>query len=526
MISVAATLVVVAMSVVGWWFYGQWRTGRVELLTEGDPVVVQVLAEDSDAPIGEPFDLATRAVVELPDGDYRLRVNGKGRLGRTFRVAVNRGETLEHSVSIDEGRLLGGEPESESPHEEKRLRRIVDREDDRNPRPRASLRWPIPFAKVTTALELTPGKADLIEWTDKSLVRRDGTTGNVIWDALHPAKPFESDRDPASLLSRDFGSRFFQSGFLEGAPDLNRDGTGDVILFSRQAAAIVALSGSDGSMLWNSLALDDGSGGPRRDEVDLGVLLSMSGSTAGEPAVADVDGDGTLDLIAAFRFADVFEKRPGKLIVMGISGRSGRRLWSFTIESPAAARPATATNDRRCSCEERTRCWSLLSTARSGPVLTPRRGSLLPDRSTWAAIRWCRCNMPTWTATVNPRFWRLGPGRSGKQRTLQAFSIKSGRELWSVTVGRAYYEKRDDPALLPAITRWSPISTRTAARKSWFLTPARCRRLRNYRGVRLIDGRTGETALDAGRWDHEQIGPKMDWPKIVDRARSRRRRRA
>ena len=54
-------------------------------------MVVQVLAEDSDTPIGEPFDLAARAVVELPEGDYRLRVNGKGRLGRTFRFAVNRG---------------------------------------------------------------------------------------------------------------------------------------------------------------------------------------------------------------------------------------------------------------------------------------------------------------------------------------------------------------------------------------------------------------------------------------------------
>ncbi len=108
-ISVAGTFVVVAVSLVGWRLYGQWRTGRVELSTEGDPVVVQVLAEDSDAPIGEQFDLATRAVVELPEEDYRLRVIGKGRLGRTFRFAVNRGETLEHSVSIDEGRLLGEE---------------------------------------------------------------------------------------------------------------------------------------------------------------------------------------------------------------------------------------------------------------------------------------------------------------------------------------------------------------------------------------------------------------------------------
>ena len=71
-------------------------------------MVVQVLAESSDTAIGEPFDLA-RAVVTLPAGDYRLRVNGKGRVGRTYRFGVNRGETQSHSISIDEGRLLGGE---------------------------------------------------------------------------------------------------------------------------------------------------------------------------------------------------------------------------------------------------------------------------------------------------------------------------------------------------------------------------------------------------------------------------------
>ena len=146
------------------------RTGRVELTTEGDPVVVQVLAEDSDTPIGEPFDLATRAVVELPDGDYRLRVNGRGRLGRTFRFAVNRGETLAHSVSIDEGTLLRAELAADGPDTEERRVRLVDREEYPKAR-RFSMS--IPSAMVTAALELTAGKACLIELTGDTLVCRD-----------------------------------------------------------------------------------------------------------------------------------------------------------------------------------------------------------------------------------------------------------------------------------------------------------------------------------------------------------------
>ena len=347
-ISVAGTLVVVAVSVVGWWLYGRWRTGRVELLTEGDPVVVQVLAEDSDTPIGEPFDLATRAVVELPEGDYRLRVNGKGRIGRTFRFAVNRGETLAHSVSIDEGWLLGEERAAEDPDHEPNdsCTVLVDREGVQEPQRRSG---PVPVANVTAALELTAGKADLIEWTGESLIRRDGATGRVIWDALHPAKPFENDRDPASWLSRYFDSRASRGDFLESAPDLNGDGTGDVIFLSGKAAAIVALSGRDGSMLWIFRASDDGSDGPAGDELAelRRVLRSMVGSTAGEPAVIDVDGDGTLDLIATVRFSDAFQNRPGKWIVLGISGRSGRRLWSYADREGCGRHDWPSREDRR-----------------------------------------------------------------------------------------------------------------------------------------------------------------------------------
>ena len=107
--AVLATLLLMAGSVLAWRLYDGWRIGRIELTTEGAPLVCQVLAERSDTAIGDPFDLVTRAVVSLPAGEYRLRVSGTGRLSRTYRFAVNRGETQTHAISIDEGRLLGGE---------------------------------------------------------------------------------------------------------------------------------------------------------------------------------------------------------------------------------------------------------------------------------------------------------------------------------------------------------------------------------------------------------------------------------
>ena len=177
----------------GWRFYAGWCVGRIELvLAEGEPVVAQVLEEDADIAIGEPVDVVTRATISLPQGEYRLRVDGKGRLGRTYRIGVRRGETQSHLISIDEGRLLGGERSAG----EMRVR---------------DLSRPIRFAAVTHALELLPGKADLIEWASDSprlgelarasLIRRDGATGEVIWDAARPRTSIALAGDPRQWMS-------------------------------------------------------------------------------------------------------------------------------------------------------------------------------------------------------------------------------------------------------------------------------------------------------------------------------------
>jgi hypothetical protein len=173
---------VAVLVIVGPRYYAGWRIGHIVLFTDDAPVVAQVLEELSDQPIGEPFDLHSRAKVSLPAGEYRLRVTGLGRLSRTYRFAVNRGETLAHTISIDEGRLLGGE------------RAPVEYSGE--PRKVAA----IPFATRVVALELTPGKSDLIAWSGDAVVCRDGLTGAVRWDVSRPAKPFPKGHDPTRWL--------------------------------------------------------------------------------------------------------------------------------------------------------------------------------------------------------------------------------------------------------------------------------------------------------------------------------------
>src|SRR4051812_35291600 len=80
--TVVATLLVLLIGLTGWWYFSQRRLGRIVLTNHSVPLLVQVLPESGDEPVGEPIDLVTRSTLALPAGDYRLRVNGVGRLGR------------------------------------------------------------------------------------------------------------------------------------------------------------------------------------------------------------------------------------------------------------------------------------------------------------------------------------------------------------------------------------------------------------------------------------------------------------
>ena len=238
------------------WLYSQWRLGRIELSPAGEPVIAQVFAADSDTAISEPFDVASRAVIALPAGDYRLRVNGKGLMGRTYRFAVNRGETQAHRLSLDEGRLLGGEHVPAAA----KLPNIKDMFEGKDAQDTSDKR--IPSAPDMAALELTPGKANLLEWTKGSLICRDGATGRVLWDAFKSGGMTTSPKLPNPFGMSLPGSKPDRSRIVEHAPDLNGDGTGDVLVFAMVNTALIAISGKDGSSLWNYFVGPDGRAAP------------------------------------------------------------------------------------------------------------------------------------------------------------------------------------------------------------------------------------------------------------------------
>ena len=457
----------------GWRFYEGWRSGWVELIAEGESVVVQVLEEVSEEPLGERMGLVDRVVIELPAGEYKLRVEGRGRLSRTFRIAVNRGEMLAHRVSIDEGRLLGGEPGPSV-------------EDEKTKPPMR-----IPASIATGALELTPGKADLVACTEKTVSRRDGATGKVNWEVVSPQRLATSETGlllPRRMMLEQ--TELPRTRFLGIAPDLDGDGTGDLILSLQREAAFVAFSGKTGAMLWKYFA--DANGQPRSpaNESDPAFMVPTDNAIAGEPEPADVNRDGASDLVATIIVSPSIGQQ--QRMVVAISGRSGAWLWSYLIDETPRTASATAVDRPAVLVQGRETKLVAIVDGSEWIGLDPQTGK----RRAGPVDLGLTPAVPVQHADLDgdgePEILAFGQEPGGKERVLRAVSIKSGRELWaqSFDVPSDQLLKGDSsrglPALLDVDGDGRPeILGRDAGPPS--------RRLPGDRGVRLIEGANGAT---------------------------------
>ena len=484
-------LVLVATVIGGWWLYREWRVGWIVLTTEGEPVVVQVLDEKSERAIAEPFDLARRAVGVLPAGEYKLRVEGTGRLGRTFRFAVNRGETQSFSVSIDEGVLLGATQEDANGPQDQasdlaaRIARLDMGGEPATKKPKGPIRFPV----VSAALELKPGKTHLFEWADGSFICRDGATGELLWDAFHPRVAFDRSHDPAPFLPQHLYPAQGECRFVGPARDLNGDGTGDLLVSLRSAAAFVALSGKDGSLLWSFRATPDGRRGPQPLDRDLPVFSPWS-STAGDPAIADVNRDGTPDVIATFLFSAVSISEHRRVVV-AISGRSGEWLWSYAIDKTPIAVP-DASKDRPAVMVQGRQSGLVAYVDGSEWIgLDPATGKMRAGPIDLGFVPVVPVQHADLDGDGESEILAIGPGAAAGQRELRAFSINGSRELWVATIDAAYDQgalgdtPRDRPLIADLDGDGRPEIVVADAGKM----PPRA----SFQGVRMIDGRTGAT---------------------------------
>ncbi len=86
------------------------------------------------------------------------------------------------------------------------------------------------------------------------MLRRDSVSGKIVWDTANPDNTLMI---PGAIQAGGWEQILPQRlglHFVEPACDLDGDGTRDMILVVSNSYAMVALSGKDGSMLWNYVA--------------------------------------------------------------------------------------------------------------------------------------------------------------------------------------------------------------------------------------------------------------------------------
>ena len=367
----------------------------------------------------------------------------------------------------------------------------------------AEKRRPIPYASTVTAVELTPGKSDLVEWTGRSILRRDGVSGQVVWDALQVPDIRGPRGDVAAGLIW-LARRIQREALVLPAPDLNGDGTRDLVWPFREEAAFLAVSGKDWKVLWTYRAELDGPGGPYAEGPSGPVPIRPS-RIIGIPSQADLDADGIPDLIATLVFSEspleVARRLPGKKpdvhyepdlsrrIVLAISGRSSTRLWSHAIDpafatmpTPLEQRPAAFVPGRKESTVAIVdgATWLGLDPATGRPRSGPIPLGFEPERPLQYADL---------DGDGEPEILALGPGPSPTQRTLSAFSIATGRPPWTATVN-AIHEHPYDKSIRET---WPLVVDLDGDGRSEVVVPdtGALDRTHRYVGVRLLDGPTG-----------------------------------
>jgi outer membrane protein assembly factor BamB/tRNA A-37 threonylcarbamoyl transferase component Bud32 len=292
----AVTAVVAALLALGslsaWRSYQEHQLGRLLLTTDGPYLRAEVLNERDEAVVPA-FTVPAQEWVVLAPGSYRVRLSCPGLLSETLQVDIERGAKHQFKVDLEARQLW--EPLAESHGD-----RVV-------------------------AVDLG-GRIDFVRLSDNQSVlsRVDGRTGKVVWKKPRHVKPKgpgkgltdEEWQQRETILAENWPGDL---PLLQVAPDLDGDGVGDLVWFSQNKAALWALSGRDGKELWWY------HGGP--------------GKIVAAPAVIDVDGDGTPDLIATMTAG----KQRG---IEAISGRTGKPLWRFLLEDgwfpEAAATPFAA----------------------------------------------------------------------------------------------------------------------------------------------------------------------------------------
>ena len=274
---------------LGWRLYQESQLGRIDFQAES-PLSVEIVEPENGTLASDPFTAPTRTSVALPEGTYQARVSAPGMLGQTFGLRVVRGRTDSYALSLDDHNLW------DAPAKE-----------------RFDLVRPLP----------AEGRTDLIALGQATLRRFDGKTGRRVWENEKIGDAFPA---PLRLLNQplDETPLGYDADMVLPAPISTATVRTDLVWACRRSALLLACSGKTGAVLWTYSSRPKGAQSES----------PIEGRVVGSPLAIDANGDGVEDLVATFASNGT---GPGRSWVEAVSGRSGRKLWSFEPPSTTSA---------------------------------------------------------------------------------------------------------------------------------------------------------------------------------------------
>jgi aminoglycoside phosphotransferase (APT) family kinase protein len=292
--SAAAAGLILLAGGLTWQRYDAWRQGRLFLASDGTATTAELFRPDGTS-AGPPFSLQTEEPLALPAGDYQLRLRGRGFLDETFRVRVERGTERAFDVSLSDQRL-----------------------------------WE-PLA-VSRCYELAAGdgRTDVLVLSGTGVARRHGGTGAVLWEA--DLRPSADPKLAGFRWDWDSGGTPTGRGDTDRRPGLMAHGP-DLIWVSRRQAAVLALSGSDGKVLWCYQAAPP----PFGKDTRFNEERASTGAIIGLPVRCDVDGTPALVVTGIHQTgADGAVPR----WVAALSAAEGKLLWRYDLPADWFNAPA------------------------------------------------------------------------------------------------------------------------------------------------------------------------------------------
>lgn len=311
--SVAATAALLFIVLLLVQSYRQSQLVPVSFATNTPPLAAVI--RDNTGTLVTRQTVPTQEAINITAGQYQVQISGESRLSETYGVNLARGQSPMFDVNLDESLLM-------PPQEIQNSYKIV-----------ATGEHSLIVMMDESGLRCFAPQQNQLRWTtalDKAGQPLLKTTSGWVW----PWKRLMSNSPYTG-----WGSFDLTPFIVSPAVDLNGDTVDDFVVAARHQAIVFAISGSDGALLWTSVAGHDLEQEISNDSqrYQQGVRSSVLYPPT---AVDDVNEDGVTDF-AVMMAEQADPSAEVRRWLQTVCGRSGKTIWRRDFSESDFVTPAT-----------------------------------------------------------------------------------------------------------------------------------------------------------------------------------------